>query len=1011
MENFLIWKILGIEETKDIQTIKTAYHKHLKTVNPEDDQAGFMELRQAYEQALFYAEEADKQKCDEDEYEALKNGSEADRFIYQMNILYQDLELRISETEWDSLLRSYEDDLDGELQERVLVYIMSHHHFPWNIWKRLDEKFHFVAETELLKEKFPENFIKYITYYITHDAFIDFDIFEGETDRNVDDYINRYLDLKGRIENFSSDMNNKEEADAIRHEFKVLSEYNIYHPYIDAEKLRFYLMLKDIEPIPETAIELADRLSSDYPDIFYVSSYAGLIFLEFKKISAAKAVFEHLTELDENAFWSKMGMLKIQIEEGKYAEAKENCLDLLDTEERNAELNRILEQLNEYLVPLYEEKLLQNPQDSKNIIELGWCYFQQQKFEDVERILTSLPGEQFDEYDYINLIGRNYLAMDQYEKAVDYLIQWREMIDKTEDDGSKDSKKRLNRKGFAHFAVGLAHWKLGKKEEGIAEIEDGIHFEYADGYRMSYCDELAQIYLEEKKYDKVYEICNELLKQDDGFYPAYLRRQEAAFELHNGQDVIDDFYSAKRIYAGYVKPYVYAMRVFFYAGQYQDALNIYEQAEDENLQSDEMKLLYFKIKRILNRDDVEQLRSYVRDFFVFKKECLQKKIADNNRQSQNENAIDHPEAYTDLETFSGLYLEDALYRVTLDDRASALFSIEEGLIKYPDNVGLLELKADIFWDEEKYDEAFDCYKELLDLGYDAPSVYIMIGKYYKMRMRSSYISNADQAMENFKKAYELEPENPECLYYLSRLNRQKFRYFSRSLSEDDEKNCYQGGQFEDRRREALEEAVFYAKKLYEQDENAFNAIELGLSYELGGEFNHAMECYKKAAMLEPDNIYAHNNAGNLYLRQNKLQEAKRELLLSAKLEQDDEPTAVYELLADVYEQEQDYQAAAEWLNRQLERNPKDKPVLERLKYFYEKMKDCRKVILVLEKLYEYGFIKKYELCYYSAKYNYLDGKKWKAIWMFLEALSLTNGDKTARKKVLASKAEWKNDRK
>lgn len=52
-----IWNILGLDgPTSDERAIKKAYAKALKSTRPDDDPAGFMALRDAFEQAKFHAQ-------------------------------------------------------------------------------------------------------------------------------------------------------------------------------------------------------------------------------------------------------------------------------------------------------------------------------------------------------------------------------------------------------------------------------------------------------------------------------------------------------------------------------------------------------------------------------------------------------------------------------------------------------------------------------------------------------------------------------------------------------------------------------------------------------------------------------------------------------------------------------------------------------------------------------------------------------------------------------------------
>ncbi|HAF27117.1 MAG TPA: hypothetical protein DCG85_07375, partial [Lachnospiraceae bacterium] len=205
MEKGLAYSILEINETKDEDEIKAAYRRLLSTVNPEEDQAGFMRLREAYEEAVrLCSEDDDKEDDTKDPYEELKDGSEVDRFIYKIHLLYSDLKRRTDPASWEEVLSDdITESIDNEMEisDRILIYISNHHYMPKECWQVLDRKFDYSERTEELSEKFPPDFLSYVNYKINNDEFIRFDLIDN-ADENTDEFIDSYLSAKFGIDTY-----------------------------------------------------------------------------------------------------------------------------------------------------------------------------------------------------------------------------------------------------------------------------------------------------------------------------------------------------------------------------------------------------------------------------------------------------------------------------------------------------------------------------------------------------------------------------------------------------------------------------------------------------------------------------------------------------------------------------------------------------------------------------------------------------------------------------------------
>lgn len=950
MEQYLIWKVLGIDETKDENVIRQAYRQKLSGVNPEEDQAGFMRLREAYEQALAYANETAEKS---DDIEELKNGDEVDQWIYRISRIYEDVDKRQNPAKWQEAFEAdvcRELDLDAEIAERLLVFIMSHHYMPMEVWQTIDAKFHYVDDLELLKEKFPEDFLNYVQYKVSHEEFIDFTIFGGDTTEHVDDYLYKYFDLKNLVDR--SDGSNLEE---IKTAIKALDDYDTYYPYADAEIIRYYLLAGDEEML-QKAVELADDLYSRYPDNSYIAYYCGEAMEKSGRLQEAEDIWQKLLEEDPDHYMAKYGVAKIMADRGELAEAKEFCLDLLDIDDRNPDLREFLDSLNDKLVEIYKEKLAENADDFETVNKLAWCYFQMQDFKAVENLLNQVDEKYHEEYDYINLIGRNYLAMDEYDKAMEYLPKWRDIIDNTVDDGTKEAKKRLNRKGFAYFAIGYCQWNQNLIPEATANMYKSFELEDKLLTKLSYMDQMALFYLDAGSFDQAIGMCNQIIELDRNYFPAYVKRQQAYFEQKNGQGIIDDFYECIRLYPGYVKPYVLAYKTFYFYRQYEDAAGIWKRAEEAGLQSDEMKLYRFKIQR-LTRTGKENWQKTLGEVIKFKEQYFAK---------QNE---ENPEEESDLEEPGELYLEIGLLYWNLDDVESAMRSVEEGLHKYGEHTNLLWLKADLLMDMEKYNEALGYYGKIEATDTQNANIHINIGKCWDKMGQGKMNDRAEKALAEYEKAYELNPHHSEINFLLMRLYKRKYVH---NWSKKD----------------SFEKALFHANAQLEISEEAYYYIERGLLYEEAHELNKALEDFLQAAKLEPDNIYAHNNAGNVCRKMRKFELGLQEFEKALGLLGNNQNVWVYSNMADLYEAMGDNKKALEYTQKQLEEYPHSRVLLEDLARQYEKTGIYTKAIQTYEKLRSLGYITDYETAYDIAHCHYLAGSNHAAKKQYLKAISL-----------------------
>ncbi len=865
MEKELAFKILEIEETKDEETIKAAYRRLLSSVNPEEDQAGFMRLREAFETAEAYRNGQDEESDDDkDPYEELKDGSEVDRFIYDTNQLYLDLKRRIDPEEWKKhFSNDICDSIDNEMEisERVLVYIMNHHYMPMEVWQVINDKFGYTDRIEELKEKFPPDFLSYVAYKTQNEEFLDFDLFEGDLgEGNADKFIDAFLGMKYSLDSHISnelswavsdrmnegelsdeDKLNRKKADQdlineIRNNMDIISTLDISYPFYDCEEMR-YLFYFDVDK--EKAIETADDLTFQYPEIDYISSVCAEIYYKNGDANKAEPICRRILEEKKDFYSAKLTLSHILFDKGELEDAKEYCLDLIDIDDRNMSLRHFLDDINDKLVSQLNDKIENGPYDFENINKLAWSYFQKGDFQKTEDLLSGVHDEDHVRYDFINLRGRNYLAMDRYEDSLRYLPKWLEMIENNDED-EEEKKKRNSRRGFAYFAIGFSKYKLGDPKEGEEYISKGIEIEEAFNAKVSYKDQLLEILISEDRIEEAYKLAAEIIEDDRGYYPTYIKRQKMAFDQKDAQQVIDDYYDAINIYPFNATPYVYAIKVFFFTRQYEDAKTVADKAKEFDVSSDELDLYVYKTRRMLNRERAD-LEAQAVEFgeFVKKAEASYLEKKHNEEAGIKDNGEDKKEE-SDLVDPIDLYLEQALLYWDIDDYDNAVKSIDVSISKFGEDRGMIILKADILFDKKDFDNALLMYQKAISMEEPYTELLFKLGKCYEAR------KEFENAVKVYDTVNDREPDYRDVNFRLMRVYKQMF-----------EKNKSD--------RSLFTRAMYFIGRQIEieddPEDKAYYLIEQGILYEAVDEIENSYNTYIKAAEYNEKNIYAHNNAG------------------------------------------------------------------------------------------------------------------------------------------------------
>lgn len=909
MDTQLVWKVLGLEPTKDEEELKNRYHELLREVNPEDDPEGFKRLREAYEEAVSLAKQPEQQEAGEE-----KSKDEIDLWLDRVNDRYWYKSTRNDPEIWSEL---FDDpvcmalDTALEVRERFLVFLMNHNNFDQKIWKLIDKEFNIIADKKELMELFPRDFLDYVQYQIENQNFFPYELLEvkglDESEIQLDTYIMGYLRIKNQID--------REEYENQWQALQDLSAYEVYHPYEDVERVRLYLH----EEKTEQAVALIQRLLMEYPDEVYIGYFAGRTYWAAEEWEQAYQCWNHVAECLPEHYGARVGIAKYYMKCGENLKAKELIMELLEINGRDDSLLEMMRDVNVPLIDYYHNLAAEEPENKEHAVEACWCMFQNEMFaetiEELDRL--QIQPEEKEYYEYVNMKGRCFLGLEQYPEAIDYLLQWEENRKNLVDDGSEKYKKRQSREGFIKSTIGVVYQNLKDFEKAEAYLKEGIALEQDEFVRHSFMDRLALLYYDNDKLEKCVDVCTAIIEENSGYYPAYLRRQQAYFDLQDGNNVVNDYYNAIHIFPQYYKPYLLAVRVFCIYRQYEDARKVLEAAKEQKIQQEMLDFYEVRVMRNLARTEEENRR--VMEL------CQQLKQRVQNSRQQSPEAKPDESTMTEAElveqdmqrdgmpqdtvVMEDLIFEEILISMDMNQTEDALRLIRAEFKKGNTNYRLHWVKADIHRMNHEDEEALKEYDRLL---HDMPDNEEID---YNRGICLRNLGRLDEAIQAFQTVLQKEPKH-------QRANHELMKIYSRRYDQYELKGAYG-------------KALKAINAQLELVPDAYYYIERGLLYMDNFNMEQALADYRKALELEPDNIYAHNNIGFVLQSQGKFREAIEYFKKSISLMTEDSTMLPYSNMARCYEALQEPEHGIEILLEAMKRFSPSASLYNKLGELYE----------------------------------------------------------------------------
>lgn len=865
MDKSMIFAVLGIAETRAEDEIRRAYREKLTENNPEDDPEGFKRLREAYEQALALAREPE-----EEEEEGEVDDTPAGKWMRRVAEVYFCLPRRLQESEWKALLA---DDIcidleyGEEIKWKLFRFLADHYQLKSGVYRILDDFFGIREGEAEFKEHLPIGFVDFMFRKIEdlegRDDF-PYEWIEGEDTADYDQFQNRLYELEDAL----AEGNCKEAEQLVT----VIEQLDIDHPFYRLAKARLAAAQED-----RTAVDAARALIAGYPDNAKIQILAAEVLWNCGEKEEAAGVFADAGERLGTYYLAEKYLALYEKERGKLADAITHCLSAMQYS-RDEALQELLKELDTAYLSQCEEALAAGMLSQKDADAMCVSYIRTERNSEGIDFMLGHPEYTEKMEDAHKYLCTLYYRAERYDESIAESRLWREAVTERlgkaarkgaeetggeagNPEGAEETGGEAGQEGadgpesdeddrwqaaLTYSYEGKALRKMAEKAEEEGGSPTGYYgraheaFEKALSYapgQPNLRQDLLDLLILEEKYEEALEEADAILADNEEWFPAVVQKQKACSELGRAQEVVDLFYRAKELYAGYPPMYELAAEVFVEYRQLQDAEGIFEQAKEAGVESFGLDVLALRCERIGCRSDVSYFEALRRA------EALLKKFEEGGAEKK-----ELSELYYEM-----AIIEDCQYYEPFMHPGKAEEYIRKAIELRSDrplkeSAGYYYTYAYILQGAKKYKEAIDAYQKFVaGNGLTERSA---------MNLALCYDATGEweEAIVFYQQALSINPEQDE-------VNRRIASVYKREGEDRDSMPL-------------LRRALPYADRQIElTPENAFDYRARGILYRMLGMLDEAAADADAAIRLDKTNPYGLNLKGRILYHLEKYQQS------------------------------------------------------------------------------------------------------------------------------------------